>query len=109
MASEARLKAGVLLAVGGIALLAFCAGALSGSPRLQVLCALAALPLLPALWRCLAQLARPARAPLVEAMESELGVPVYDSVAAVVWKALRLAGVDTRRVAGWGRLFGEVG
>lgn len=48
-------------------------------------------------------------APLVEAMEAELGVPVYDSVAAVVWKSLRLAGVDTRRVAGWGRLFREVG
>lgn len=48
-------------------------------------------------------------APLVEAMEAELGVPVYDSVAAVVWKSLRLAGVDTRRVAGWGRLFRDVG
>ena len=48
-------------------------------------------------------------APLVAAMELELGLPVYDSIAAVVWKALRLAGVDTRRVAGWGRLFSEVG
>jgi maleate isomerase len=48
-------------------------------------------------------------APLVEAMEEEFGVPVYDSVAAVVWKSLRLAGADTRRVAGWGRLFREVG
>ena len=48
-------------------------------------------------------------APLVAAMEAELGVPVYDSVAAVVWKSLRLAGVDTRRVAGWGRLFRDVG
>ncbi len=48
-------------------------------------------------------------APLVQELEDELGVPVYDSVAAVVWKALRLAGVDTRRVAGWGRLFREVG
>jgi maleate isomerase len=34
-------------------------------------------------------------------------VPVYDSVATVVWKALRLAGVDTRRVTQWGRLFQE--
>ena len=48
-------------------------------------------------------------APLVEAMEAEFGVLVYDSIAAVVWKSLRLAGVDTRRVAGWGRLFREVG
>jgi maleate isomerase len=47
-------------------------------------------------------------APLVPALESELGIPVYDSVATVVWKALRLAGVDTRGVRGWGRLFEEV-
>ena len=46
-------------------------------------------------------------APLVPALERELGVPVYDSVATVVWKALRLAGVDTRRVTQWGRLFQE--
>ena len=46
-------------------------------------------------------------APLVPALEGELGVPVYDSVATVVWKALRLAGVDTRRVTQWGRLFQE--
>ena len=47
-------------------------------------------------------------APLAEALERELGVPVYDSIATVVWKSLRLAGVDTRRVQGWGRLFREV-
>ena len=47
-------------------------------------------------------------APLVEELERELGIPVYDSIAAVVWKSLRLAGVDTRRVQGWGRLFREV-
>jgi maleate isomerase len=44
-------------------------------------------------------------APLVEALEDEFGVPVYDSIATVVWKSLQLAGVDTRRVTGWGRLF----
>jgi maleate isomerase len=44
-------------------------------------------------------------APLVEALEAETGIPIYDTVSAVVWKALRLAGVDTRRVKGWGRLF----
>jgi len=32
-------------------------------------------------------------------------VPVYDTIATVVWKSLRLAGVDTRRLARWGRLF----
>jgi maleate isomerase len=44
-------------------------------------------------------------APLVAALEEEFGVPIYDSIATVVWKALRLAGIDTRRVQGWGRLF----
>ena len=47
-------------------------------------------------------------APLVEALEKELGIPIYDSVSTVVWKALRLAGIDTRRVTSWGRLFREV-
>lgn len=47
-------------------------------------------------------------APLVPALEAEFGIPVYDSIAAVVWKALRLAGIDTRRIHRWGRLFQEV-
>ncbi|HXZ93434.1 MAG TPA: aspartate/glutamate racemase family protein [Burkholderiales bacterium] len=47
-------------------------------------------------------------APLVEELERELGIPVYDTIATVVWKSLRVAGVDTRRVQGWGRLFREV-
>lgn len=48
-------------------------------------------------------------APLVEALETELGLPVYDTVATAVWKSLRLAGVDAKRVRGWGRLFQDVG
>jgi maleate isomerase len=44
-------------------------------------------------------------APLVDEMERELGIPIYDSVATVVWKALNIAGVDARRVKGWGGLF----
>lgn len=44
-------------------------------------------------------------APLVPALEAALGLPVYDTVATAVWKSLRLAGVDTRRVQGWGSLF----
>ncbi len=46
--------------------------------------------------------------PLVAEIEAELGIPVYDSVATVVWKSLQLAGIDTRRVKRWGRLFQEV-
>jgi maleate isomerase len=47
-------------------------------------------------------------APLVEALERELGVPVYDSIATVVWHSLKLAGLDPQRITGWGRLFREV-
>lgn len=42
---------------------------------------------------------------LAAGLEAELGIPVYDSISTAVWKALRLAGVDTRRVRGWGSLF----
>ena len=43
--------------------------------------------------------------PLVAELEAELGIPIHDSVATVVWKSLALAGADPRRVRGWGRLF----
>ncbi len=42
---------------------------------------------------------------VVEAMESELGIPVYDTVATALWKSLKIAGIDPSRVEGWGRLF----
>jgi len=44
-------------------------------------------------------------APLVEALERELGVTILDSVATAIWGGLRIAGVDPKRVNGWGRLF----
>lgn len=44
-------------------------------------------------------------AQLVDEMEQELGIPIYDSVAIVVWKALKTTGVDPRELKGWGRLF----
>ena len=44
-------------------------------------------------------------AQLVDEMERELGIPIYDSVATVVWKALKTVGVDPRTLKGWGRLF----
>jgi len=47
-------------------------------------------------------------APLVEELEGELGIPIYDSIATVVWKSLKLTGVDPKRVRGWGRLFAQV-
>jgi len=45
-------------------------------------------------------------APLAEELEAAHGIPLYDTVATTVWKSLRLAGVDTTRVKGWGRIFG---
>jgi maleate isomerase len=45
-------------------------------------------------------------APLVAALEQELGIPIYDTIATAVWKSLKLAGIDPGRVSGWGRLFG---
>lgn len=47
-------------------------------------------------------------APLADELEQELGIPVYDTIATVLWKSLRLCGVDTTRLKGWGRLFSEV-
>jgi maleate isomerase len=46
-------------------------------------------------------------AQLVDELERELGIPIYDSVSTVVWKALKTIGVDTRDLNGWGQLFGE--
>ena len=48
-------------------------------------------------------------APFAEALERELGIPIYDSIATVVWKSLKLSGLDPKRITGWGRLFREVG
>ncbi|SFC58929.1 maleate isomerase [Polaromonas sp. OV174] len=47
-------------------------------------------------------------AQLVQELERELGIPIYDSVATVVWKALKTVGIDPRELKGWGRLFQEV-
>jgi maleate isomerase len=46
-------------------------------------------------------------APLVARLEQEIGIPIYDTIATVVWKSLTLAGVDPTGVQGWGSLFAE--
>lgn len=46
--------------------------------------------------------------PVTQALEHELGLPVYDSIATTVWKSLALAGADPARVQGWGGLFADV-
>jgi maleate isomerase len=40
--------------------------------------------------------------------EAQHGVPVFDTVTTVVWDMLRRCGIDTRRLAGWGRLVQEI-
>lgn len=47
-------------------------------------------------------------APLVEDLEREIGLPIYDTIATVLWKSLVLAGVDPARVTGWGSLFRDL-
>ena len=42
---------------------------------------------------------------LADTLESETGVPVLDSLAAFIWKAVRLCQVDTANITGWGHLF----
>ena len=44
-------------------------------------------------------------APLAAELEAAHGIAVYDTVSTTVWKSLKIAGVDTSRVQGWGRLF----
>lgn len=46
-------------------------------------------------------------APLVDKLEQELGIPIYDTISAAVWKSLKIAGADPVVVKGWGRLFSE--
>ena len=45
----------------------------------------------------------------VAALEAELGIPVYDSIATTLWKSLQIAGTDPTRVRGWGQLFNVTG
>ncbi|MFM0417740.1 maleate cis-trans isomerase family protein [Paraburkholderia aromaticivorans] len=45
---------------------------------------------------------------LVRAFEMATDIPAYDTVATVVWKALRILEVDTKPLVSWGRLFGEL-
>ena len=47
-------------------------------------------------------------APVAAALEEELGIPIYDTVATAVWAAMRQAGAQPSRIRGWGRLFQEV-
>lgn len=47
-------------------------------------------------------------APVIPALEAELGIPMFDSVSVGVWHALSLMGIDYAPASAWGRLFAEV-
>ena len=47
-------------------------------------------------------------AAIVEELEREIGIPIYDTVSTAVWAALCVAGVPPSRVEGWGRMFREI-
>jgi len=47
-------------------------------------------------------------APLVEELEREIGIPIYDTISTVVWKSLKQAGADPSRIRHWGSLFRDV-
>lgn len=47
-------------------------------------------------------------APLIDGLERETGIPIYDTISVAVWKSLQIASVDARRVRDWGRLFQEL-
>ena len=38
-------------------------------------------------------------------LEELLGLPIYDTIGATLWKCLSLAGIDPAAVTGWGSLF----
>lgn len=44
-------------------------------------------------------------APLARALEAQTGIPVYDTISTVIWKSMKLAGLDTRALSEWGQLF----
>jgi len=46
-------------------------------------------------------------APLAQELEATHGIPVYDTVSTTVWKSLKLAGIDTNRLKGWGTIFSK--
>jgi maleate isomerase len=46
-------------------------------------------------------------APLAEELEAAHGIPVYDTVSTTVWKSLKIVGIDTNRIKGWGTIFSK--
>jgi maleate isomerase len=45
-------------------------------------------------------------APLADSVETELGIPLLDTVSTTVWGQLRAVGAQPAAIRGWGQLFG---
>jgi maleate isomerase len=41
----------------------------------------------------------------IDFYEKKYNCTIYDTIPVVLWKSLKMVGVDTKRVKGWGRLF----
>jgi maleate isomerase len=44
-------------------------------------------------------------AEVVDSLEEEIGIPIYDSVNITLWKCLKMCNIKTEVIKGWGRLF----
>jgi maleate isomerase len=42
---------------------------------------------------------------VVEELEKELNIPIYDTVNITAWKCLKMCNEDTKAITGWGQLF----
>tara|TARA_R110000751_G_scaffold12209_5_gene42073 strand:- start:3110 stop:4060 length:951 start_codon:yes stop_codon:yes gene_type:complete len=43
--------------------------------------------------------------PIVDKLERELGIPIYDTVQTAVWKSMVVSGANPSDITGWGQLF----
>ena len=45
---------------------------------------------------------------VVEELEKELNIPIYDTVNITAWKCLKMCNEDTKVITGWGQLFQDL-
>jgi len=45
---------------------------------------------------------------IVDELEKELNIPIYDTVNITAWKCLKVCGEDTKTIKGWGELFQDL-
>lgn len=45
---------------------------------------------------------------MVDELEKELNIPIYDTVNITAWKCLKICKEDTKAITGWGQLFQDL-